>query len=79
MTYIRHESTNERCRNTVREGSSFIANTVRQRDKKPDTAGLDDTAIPHIKLKCLKSKLPKKTRLKTSSRTQYPYPPPPPH
>ena len=35
-----------------REESSFIPNTVSQRrDEKPHTTGLDDTAIPHIKIK----------------------------
>ena len=27
-----------------------IPKTVSQKDKKPHTAGLDDTAIPHIKI-----------------------------
>ena len=32
-----------------REGSS-LPNTVVQKDEKPHTAGLNDTAIPHIKI-----------------------------
>ena len=31
-----------------REGSSFTE--YRKKDEKPDTVGLDDTAIPHIKI-----------------------------
>ena len=33
-----------------REGSS-LPNTANQKDAKPYTAELDDTAIPHIKIK----------------------------
>ena len=50
--YIRNQT--EEAEWTVpqyREGSSFIPNTVSQKDEKPHTAGLDDTAIPHIKIK----------------------------
>ena len=51
--YIRNQT--EEAEWTVpqyREESSFIPNTVSQRrDEKPHTTGLDDTAIPHIKIK----------------------------
>ena len=38
----------------------FEANTVKQKDEKPHTAGLDDTAIPHIKIKITEIPLEKK-------------------
>ena len=37
---------NEGNRNTVKD--LLLPNTVSQKDKKPYTAGQDDTAIPHI-------------------------------
>ena len=49
LTYIRQERLNERYRNTVN-----------QKDEKPHTAGLDDTAIPHIKIKTTEIPLEKK-------------------
>jgi len=45
-----------------------------QKDEKPPTAGLDDTAIPDIKIKITEIPLEKK-----SSIPQYPKPPCPPH
>jgi len=29
----------------------YVMNTVSQNDEKPHTAELDDTAIPHVKIK----------------------------
>ena len=49
LTYIRQERPNEQYRNTVKD--LLLPNTVSQKDEKPHTAGLDDTAIPHIKIK----------------------------
>ena len=53
LTYIRQERPNEQYRNTV------ILNTISQKDEKPCTAGLDDTAIPHIKIKITEIRLEK--------------------
>ena len=44
----RKESANKRC-NTV--NNLISPNTVSQNDEKPHTAELDDTAIPHVKIK----------------------------
>ena len=43
------ESTNKWYRNTV--NNLISPNTVSQNDEKPHTAELDDTAIPHVKIK----------------------------
>ena len=48
LTCIRQESANERYRNTVKD--LLLPNTVSQKDGKPHTAGLDDTAISHVKI-----------------------------
>ena len=48
LTYITQERPNEQYRNTVKD--PLLPNTVNQKDEKPHTAGLDDTAIPHIKI-----------------------------
>ena len=64
MTYIRQERLNEQYRNTVKD--LLLPNTVSQKDEKPHTAGLDDTAIPHIKIKITEI-----YRLKESSIPQY--------
>ena len=45
-----------------REGSS-LPNTVVQRDEKPHTAGLNDTAIPHIKIQITEKTLEKKLNI----------------
>ena len=45
----RKESANKRYCNTV--NSLISPNTVSQNDEKPHTADLDDTAIPHVKIK----------------------------
>ena len=45
----RKESANKRYRNTV--NNLISPNTVSQNDEKPHTAELDDTAIPHVKIK----------------------------
>ena len=64
LTYIRQERLNEQYRNTVKD--LLLPNTVSQKDEKPHTAGLDDTAIPHIKIKITEI-----YRLKESSIPQY--------
>ena len=38
----------------------LLPNTVNEKDKKPHTAGLDDTAIPHFKIKITELPLGKK-------------------
>ena len=48
LTYIRQERQGEQYRNTVKD--LLLPNTVKQKDEKPQSAGLDDTAIPHIKI-----------------------------
>ena len=60
MTYIRQERPNERYRNTVKD--LLLPNTVNQKDEKQHTAGLDDTAIPHIKIKITEIPLEKKAQ-----------------
>ena len=45
----RKESANKRYRNTM--NNLISPNTVSQNDEKPHTAELDDTAIPHVKIK----------------------------
>ena len=45
-------------RNTVKD--LLLPNTVNQKDEKPHTAGLDDTAIPHIKIKVTETSREKK-------------------
>ena len=47
----------------------LLPNTVSQKDEKPHTAGLDDTAIPQIKIEI--TEIP----LKESSIPQYRKPP----
>ena len=51
------------------EGSKFlkILKTVNQKDEKPHTAGLDDTAILHIKIKTTEIPLEKKLNTATPS------------
>ena len=62
LTYIRQERPNERYRNTVKD--LLLPNTVRQKDEKPHTAGLDDTAIPPIKIKI--TEIPLERKLNTA-------------
>lgn len=45
---MREESANERYGNTVKH---LLSNTVNQKDEKLHTARLDDTEIPHVKIK----------------------------
>ena len=59
---IRQERPNERYRNTVKD--LLLPNTVRQKDEKLHTAGLDDTAIPHIKIKI--TEIPLERKLNTA-------------
>ena len=54
----RKESANKRYRNTV--NNLISPNTVSQNDEKPHTAELDDTAIPHVKIKITETPYEKK-------------------
>ena len=64
MTYIGQERPNEQYRNTVKD--LLLLNTVSPKDERPHTVGLDDTAIPPIKIKITEI-----YRLKESSIPQY--------
>ena len=46
FTCIRQESANKWYRNAVKD---LLPNIVNQKDEKPHTTRLDDSAIPHIK------------------------------
>ena len=39
----------------------LLPNTVRQKDEKPYTTGLNDTAIPHVKIKI--TEIPREKKL----------------
>ena len=54
----RKKSANKRYRNTMNDVIS--PNTVSQKDEKPHTTELDDTAIPHVKIKITEIPLEKK-------------------
>ena len=58
LTCIRQGSEIEWYCNTVND--LLLPNTVNEKDEKPHTAGLDDTAIPHIKIKITEIPLEKK-------------------
>ena len=60
LTFIREERPNEQYRNTVKD--LRLPNTVSQKDEKPHSAGLDDTAIPYIKIKITEIPLEKKAQ-----------------
>ena len=48
VTCMREDTANERYRNTVKD--PLLPDSDSQKDEKPHTAGLDDTAIPHVKI-----------------------------
>ena len=56
LTCFRQESEKEQYSNSVKD--LVLSNTVRQKDEKPHTAGQDDTAIPHIKIKIKITEIP---------------------
>ena len=63
LTCFRQENENERYRNTLKD--LLLPNlTVTHKDERPHTAGPDDTAIPHIKIKI--SEIPLKKMLNTA-------------
>ena len=49
LSCISQESANKRYRSTMKD--LLLPNSVSQSDEKPQTVGLDDTAMPHIKIK----------------------------
>ena len=49
LSCINQESANKRYRSTMKD--LLLPNSVSQSDEKPQTVGLDDTAMPHIKIK----------------------------
>ena len=49
LACIGQESANERYCSTVKD--LLLPNSVSQKGEKPNTAGLDDTAIPFVKIK----------------------------
>ena len=67
LTYIRQETPNEQYRNTVKD--LLLSNTVSQKDEKLHTARLNDTAIPHIKIKITEIPLEKKPHFPLHTRT----------
>ena len=56
MIFVREESSNEQCHNTMKH---LLQSTVSQKDEKPQNAGLGDTAKPHIKIKITETPLGK--------------------
>ena len=48
MIFVKEESANEQCHNTMKH---LLQSTVSQKDEKLQNVGLDDTALPHIKIK----------------------------
>ena len=70
----RKESANKGYRNTV--NNLISPNTVSQNDEKPHTAELDDTAIPHVKIKITEIPHEKKPNTATFSVTVHSGSPP---
>ena len=58
LIYVRQERANEQYRKTVKD--LLLPNTVSQKCEKPHTAGLDDSTIPHIKIKIFEIPVEKK-------------------
>ena len=55
---MRQDNANERYHNTVKD-LVLRPNAVSQKDEKPHTAGLDDTAIPHVKINGIEIRMKK--------------------
>ena len=55
----------------------LLPNTVNQKDEKPHTAGLDDTAMPRIKIKITETDRLKKTQYRSNVNPHVPPPPRP--
>ena len=60
LTYVRQERPNEWYRNTRKD--LLLPSTVSQKDETPHTPGLDDTAIPDIKIKITEIRFEKKLK-----------------
>ena len=73
LTYIRQERPNEQhCTGTAIPWRIVLPNTVSQKDEKPHTARLDDTAIPHIKIKITEIPLEKKAQYRNTVNPHVP-------
>ena len=70
LTYFRQEGPNEQYRNTVKD--LLLPNTVSQKDEKPRTEGLDDAAIPHIKIQITEIPLEKKAQYRNTENPHVP-------
>ena len=53
----------------------LLPNTVNQKDEKRYTVGLEDTAIPHIKIKITENHLQKKSSMRQYRKYKPPCPP----
>ena len=53
----------------------LLPNTVNQKDEKPHTAGLDDTAMPRIKIKITETDRLKKTQYRSNVNSPSPLSP----
>ena len=54
----------------------LLPNTVNQKDEKPHTEGLDDSAMPRIKIKITETDRLKKTQYRSNVNPHVPPPPP---
>ena len=70
LTYIRQERPNERHRNTMKD--LLLPNIVNQKDERSHTAGLDDTAIAHIKIQITEIPLEKKAQYRSTVNPHVP-------
>ena len=70
FTYFRQEGPNEQYCNTVKD--LLLPNTVSQKDEKPHTEGLDDTAIPHIKIQITEIPLERKAQYRNTVNPHIP-------
>ena len=72
FTYIRHERPNERYRNTVKDGFFYQIPLPRRMKNRIPRAGLDDTAIPHTKIKITEIPLEKKAQYRNTVNPHVP-------
>ena len=72
FTYIRHERPNERYRNTVKDGFFYQIPLPRRMKNRIPRARLDDTAIPHGKIKITEIPLEKKAQYRNTVNPHVP-------
>ena len=72
FTYIRHERPNERYRNTVKDGFFYQIPLPRRMKNRIPRARLDDTAIPHTKIKITEIPLEKKAQYRNTVNPHVP-------